>query len=139
MSQGVNKVFLVGRVGQDPKMASSQSGEVANLSIATSESWKDKTTGERTEKTEWHNVVFFGKLAEIVREYVHKGSLIYVEGKLATTKYQDKETGMDKYSTKVMANTLQMLSSKKDESEGSSVKTEKEVDKYGDLDQTIPF
>ena len=109
MARGINKVILVGNLGNDPDVRYTQSGAaVANVSIATSESWKDKNTGEQQEKTEWHRVVFFGRLAEIVSEYLKKGSQIYVEGRLQTRKWQDKE-GIDRYSTEIVANEMQML------------------------------
>jgi single-strand DNA-binding protein len=114
-SSGINKVILIGNLGQDPDIRYMQSGDpVANISIATSESWKDKTTGEPREKTEWHRVVFFGKLAEIVGKYLKKGSKVYVEGKLQTKKWTDKE-GSDRYTTEVVVDqrgTMQMLDSR---------------------------
>jgi single-strand DNA-binding protein len=107
----VNKVILVGHLGKDPEVRYMPSGEaVANVTLATSESWKDKS-GEKQEKTEWHNVVFYRRLAEIVGEYVKKGSQIYVEGKITTEKWQDKE-GKDRYTTKIVANEMKMLGSK---------------------------
>ncbi len=110
MARGVNKVILVGNLGRDPEVRYTPSGSaVANVTIATSESWKDKQTGENQERTEWHRVVFFNRLAEIVAEYVKKGSQIYIEGKLQTRKWQDKETGADRYSTEIVANEMQML------------------------------
>ena len=112
MSRGVNKVILIGNLGAEPDVRYMQSGDaVANVSLATSESWKDKNSGETQERTEWHRVVFFGKLAEIVKQYLHKGSKIYVEGQLRTKKWQDKE-GQDRYTTEVVVGsggTLQML------------------------------
>jgi len=109
MARGINKVILVGNLGNDPDVRYTQSGAaVANVSIATSESWKDKTTGEQQDRTEWHRVVFFGRLAEIVSEYLKKGSQIYVEGRLQTRKWQDKE-GIDRYTTEIVANEMQML------------------------------
>lgn len=108
----INKVILLGRLGDDPSVRYTQSNEtIANISLATSENWKDKQTGERKEKTEWHRVVFFGKLAEIVSEYLKKGSKIYVEGKLQTRKWQDSN-GVDKYTTEIVASVMQMLDSK---------------------------
>lgn len=102
MSGSVNKVILIGNVGKDPEIRTLQNGgKVANLSIATSESWKDKSTGEKKEKTEWHRVVVFGPLAEIVEKYVKKGSKIYVSGSLQTRKWTDKD-GVEKYSTEVV-------------------------------------
>lgn len=115
-SRGVNKVILVGRIGQDPEIRYMPSGgAVANLTIATSESWRDKQTGEVKEQTEWHRVVVFGKLAEIVGEYVKKGSQIYVEGKLQTRKWTDSN-GVEKWTTEVVLNgpnaIMQMLGGK---------------------------
>ena len=106
---GVNKVILVGRAGKDPETRYTPSGSaVTNLSIATSESWKDKATGEKQERTEWHNIVFFNRLAEVAGEYLKKGSQIYVEGQLRTRKWQDKQ-GQDKYTTEIVASEMQML------------------------------
>lgn len=108
-SRGVNKVILIGNLGNDPEVRYTASGAaVANVSLATSEQWKDRESGEQQEKTEWHRVVFFGRLAEIVGEYLRKGSQIYVEGRLQTRKWQDKD-GNDKYSTEIVANEMQML------------------------------
>lgn len=112
MARGVNKVILVGNLGRDPEIRYSANGQaIANVNIATSESWKDKTTGEKQEKTEWHRIVFFGRLAEIAGEYLKKGSQIYVEGRLQTRKWQDKE-GKDRYTTEIVANEMQMLGSR---------------------------
>jgi single-strand DNA-binding protein len=107
----VNKVILVGRLGKDPETRYMTSGEaVTNVTLATSENWKDKS-GEKQEKTEWHNLVFYRRLAEIAGEYLKKGSQIYVEGKLQTRKWQDKE-GKDKYTTEIIVNEMQMLGGK---------------------------
>jgi single-strand DNA-binding protein len=112
MARGVNKVILVGNLGKDPEVRYAPSGQaIANCTIATSESWKDKTSGEKQERTEWHRIVFFGRLAEIAGEYLKKGSQIYVEGRLQTRKWQDKE-GHDRYTTEVVANEMQMLGSR---------------------------
>ena len=112
MARGVNKVILVGNLGNDPDVRYTAGGAaISNISIATTESWKDKNTGDKQEKTEWHRVVFFGKLAEIVGEYLRKGSQVYVEGRLQTNKWQDKE-GNDRYTTEIIANEMQMLGSK---------------------------
>ena len=120
MSRGVNKVILVGNLGQKPDMKYTQSNTaVANLSLATSESWKDKDSGDLTTKTEWHRVVYFGKLAEIAEQYLDKGSKVYVEGKLQTRKWQD-QTGNDRYTTEVLGQELTMLDSRGDSS-GSSL------------------
>jgi len=109
MSRGVNKVILVGNLGADPEIRATATGsQVANISIATSESWTDKNTGQKQEKTEWHRVVFFNRLAEIVGQYLTKGSQVYVEGRLQTRKWQD-QNGQDKYTTEVVANEMQML------------------------------
>ena len=117
MARGVNKVILVGNLGNDPDMRYTAGGAaVANISIATAESWKDKNTGEQQERTEWHRVVFFGRLAEIVGEYLRKGSQVYVEGRLQTRKWTNKE-GHDQYTTEIVANEMQMLGSR---SAGSS-------------------
>jgi len=113
MARGVNKVILIGNLGRDPEMRYTPSGvAVANITIATSESWKDKQSGEMQERTEWHRVVFYQRLAEIVGEYLRKGSKVYVEGRLRTSKWQDKTTGQDRYTTEIMAVSMQMLDSK---------------------------
>lgn len=112
MSRGVNKVILIGNLGGDPETRSMPSGDVvANISVATSEKWKDKQSGEAKERTEWHRVAFFGRLAEVVGEYLRKGSKVYVEGSLRTRKWQDKQ-GNDHYSTEVIASEMQMLDGK---------------------------
>ncbi|MDZ7843128.1 MAG: single-stranded DNA-binding protein [Gammaproteobacteria bacterium] len=109
MARGVNKAILVGNLGRDPEIRYSPSGAaVANVNIATTDSWKDRNTGEQQERTEWHRVVFFGRLAEIVGEYLKKGSQVYVEGRIQTRKWQDKE-GNDRYTTEIVANEMQML------------------------------
>jgi single-strand DNA-binding protein len=113
MARGVNKVILIGNIGKDPEMRYTPNGvAVANLTIATSESWKDKTSGENVEKTEWHRVVMFQRLAEIAGEYLRKGSKVYVEGRLQTRKWQDKTSGQDRYTTEIVADSMQMLDSK---------------------------
>ena len=109
MARGINKVILVGNCGQDPETRFSAAGAaITNVSIATSESWKDKQTGQQQERTEWHRVVFFNRLGEIAGEYLKKGSKIYVEGSLRTRKWQDKE-GQDRYTTEIVGNEMQML------------------------------
>lgn len=109
MARGINKVILIGNLGQDPEVRyMPQGGAVANLSIATSESWKDKATGEMKEQTEWHRVVIYQRLAEIAGEYLRKGSKVYIEGKLKTRKWQDQQ-GVERYTTEIVANELQML------------------------------
>lgn len=112
MARGVNKVILVGHLGDDPEVKYMPSGSaVANISIATTEAWKDKNTGEKQEKTDWHRIVFFGRLAEIAGEYLRKGSQVYIEGKLQTRKWQAKD-GSDRYTTEIVASDMQMLGGK---------------------------
>jgi single-strand DNA-binding protein len=109
MARGVNKVILVGNLGADPETRAMPSGmTVANLRIATSESWRDKQSGEQQERTEWHRVALFGRLGEIAAEYLKKGSQVYIEGSLRTRKWQDKQ-GNERYSTEIVANDMQML------------------------------
>jgi single-strand DNA-binding protein len=113
MARGVNKVILIGNLGKDPEVRYTPSGTaIANITIATSESWKDKQTGENVERTEWHRVVFYQRLAEIAGEYLRKGSKVYVEGRLQTRKWQDKTTGQDRYTTEIIGDSMQMLDSK---------------------------
>ncbi len=112
MARGVNKVILVGNLGKDPETRYMPNGKaVTNFTIATSESWKDKQTGEQREQTEWHNIVMYDRLAEIAAEYLRKGSQVYVEGRLRTRKWQDKE-GRDRYTTEINCNEMQMLGSR---------------------------
>ena len=112
MARGINKVIIVGNVGKDPETRYTAGGAaITTLSVATSEQWKDKQTGENKEHTEWHRVKFFGRLAEIAGEYLRKGSQVYVEGKLRTDKYTDKE-GVERYSTDIIAEEMQMLGSR---------------------------
>ena len=109
MARGINKVILVGNLGADPETRAMPSGTtVANLRIATSESWRDKQSGEQQERTEWHRVVLFGRLGEIAAEYLKKGSQVYIEGSLRTRKWQDKQ-GQERYSTEIVGNDMQML------------------------------
>lgn len=109
---GVNKVILIGNLGVDPEVRYSPNGSaVTNIRIATSESWRDKQSGEMQERTEWHRIVFFGKLAEIAGEYLKKGSKVYIEGRLQTRKWQGQD-GQDRYTTEVVANDMQMLDSR---------------------------
>ena len=160
MARGVNKVILIGNLGKDPEVRYMPSGgAVANITVATSDSWKDKQTGEKKESTEWHSVVFFNRLAEIAGEYLKKGSKVYIEGSLKTEKYQDKATGADRYTTKIIANEMQMLDGKggsadysaaqgssaapggssqhrSNESKGGSAAQE---NKFEDFDDDIPF
>jgi len=110
----LNKAMLIGRLGQDPETRYTASGAaITNISLATSERWRDKQTGEQQEKTEWHRLVFFGRLAEVAGEYLRKGDLIYVDGRLQTDKWEDQD-GVTRYTTKIVASNLQMLSGKKE-------------------------
>jgi single-strand DNA-binding protein len=120
MARGINKVILVGNLGADPDTRYMPSGKaVTNIRIATSESWKDRTTGDQQERTEWHTVVLFDKLGEIAAEYLRKGSQVYIEGSLRTRKWQDKE-GKDRYSTEIVARDMQMLGGRGGGAGGSS-------------------
>ncbi|MGK4442653.1 single-stranded DNA-binding protein [Yersinia enterocolitica] len=122
MSKGINKVILVGNLGKDPEVRyMPNGGAVASITLATSESWRDKATGEQKEKTEWHRIVLFGKLAEVAGEYLRKGSQVYIEGALQTRKWQD-QSGQDRYTTEVVVNvggTMQMLGGKQSDSQGA--------------------
>lgn len=112
MARGINKVILIGNLGADPETRHTAGGNaVANLSVATSESWRDRQTGEQRENTEWHRVVLFGKLGEIAGEYLRKGSKVYLEGRLQTRKWQDRD-GNDRWTTEIIANEMQMLDSR---------------------------
>ncbi|RCL41705.1 MAG: single-stranded DNA-binding protein [Gammaproteobacteria bacterium] len=112
---GINKVILLGNLGQDPEVRYTAGGvPIANVSIATSNSWKDKNSGELVEQTEWHRIVFFNRLAEIVEQYLKKGSKVYVEGQLRTNSWEDKNTGEKKFRTEIVAREMQMLSSRGD-------------------------
>ena len=119
MARGINKVILIGNLGADPETRAMPSGTtVANLRVATSESWRDKQTGEQQERTEWHRVALFGRLAEIAGEYLRKGSQVYIEGSLRTRKWQDKQ-GNERYSTAIVGNELQMLGGRSGAAAGS--------------------
>ena len=127
-NRGINRVILVGHLGQDPEVRYMPNGNaVANFSVATSESWKDKQTGETRDRTEWHRVVVFGKLAEIAGEYIKKGTQVYLEGQLQTRKWQD-QSGQDRYTTEVVINplggTLQMLGSRENSADDSGNSTQ---------------
>ena len=114
MAKGINKVILIGNLGQDPEVKFMPSGgAVTNISVATSETWKDKNTGQAQERTEWHKVVFFNKLGEIAGEYLRKGSMVYLEGSLRTRKWQAQD-GTDRYTTEIVVSEMQMLDGKND-------------------------
>ena len=145
MARGVNKVILIGNLGADPETRYMPSGgAVTNIRIATSESWKDKTTGEQQERTEWHNVAFFGRLAEIAAEYLRKGSQVYIEGRLRTRKWQDRE-GNDRWTTEIIANDMQMLGSRGGQGAATGAPPSRQAEPEpmpsagGDLDDDIPF
>ena len=128
----VNKVILVGRCGQDPEVRYPPTGAITSITVATSESWKDKVTGEKKELTEWHRISFFGKLAEIAGQYLKKGSQVYIEGKLRTNKYTDRD-GIERYQTGIIADTMQMLGSRQD---SSNVPQSSGRNSYSDAKQT---
>lgn len=124
MSRGINKVIIVGNLGQDPETKYTAGGAaITNISVATSESWKDKQTGQTQEKTEWHRIVLFNRLAEVAGEYLKKGSKVYIEGKLQTRKWQD-QGGIERYTTEIVANEMQMLDSRSENSSGTSNRAE---------------
>ena len=140
----VNKVILIGNVGRDPEVKyGADNNAIANLSLATSEQWKDKS-GAKQERTEWHRISFFGKLAEIVGEYVRKGSQIYVEGRLQTRKWQDKD-GQDRYTTEIVADRMQMLGGRASNGNDptpaaeANPKPQRAPSKFDSLEDSIPF
>lgn len=146
-ARGINKVILVGNLGGDPEVRYMPSGgAVTTISIATSETWKDKDSGDNQERTEWHRVVFFNRLAEIAGEYLKKGSKVYVEGSLRTRKWQDKD-GQDRYTTEIVAKEMQMLDSKgggsghyEDSKPASSSRSESSAPaSHDNFDDDIPF
>ena len=152
MARGINKAIIVGNLGRDPEVRYTANGNaIANITVATTESWKDKQSGERQEKTEWHRVVFFGRLAEVAGEYLKKGAQVYIEGRLQTRKWEDK-SGQERYTTEIVANEMQMLGSRGDGTTGtsnddSSGEARSATDSSGsgasggdpDLDDDIPF
>ena len=154
MARGVNKVIIVGNLGQDPEVKYMPSWQaVCNISVATTDSWSDKASGEKQEKTEWHRVVFFRRLAEIAGEYLRKGSQVYIEGRLQTRKWQD-QSGVEKYTTEIIANEMQMLGGRgggasgggfdappaEDDGYGSSAPASKPAPSTtDDFDDDIPF
>ena len=154
----VNKVIIVGNLGADPETRYTPGGDaVTNIRVATTDKWKDKASGEMKEATEWHRIAFFGRLAEVAGEYLKKGSQVYVEGQLRTRKYQDKETGKDRYSTDIRADRMQMLGSRAGAGEprsgageprteaaaskGGEAKpaAKKPAGKFDDMEDDIPF
>ena len=136
---GINKVILLGNLGADPELRTTAGGDaVATISIATSDSWKDKNTGEEQQKTEWHRVVFFRRMAEVVGQYLKKGSSVYIEGQLQTNSYEDKNTGEKKYSTQIVARDMQMLGSRNNSETQSNSPEESSMDQTP-MDDEIPF
>jgi single-strand DNA-binding protein len=151
MARGVNKAIIVGNLGRDPEVRYSANGNaIANVTIATTESWKDRQSGERQEKTEWHRVVFFSRLAEIAGEYLKKGSQVYIEGRLQTRKWEDRD-GIERYTTEIVANEMQMLGGRGGgDSQGGSPPDYSQAEaapasgsgsggQDGDFDDDIPF
>ena len=136
---GINKVILLGNLGADPELRTTAGGDaVATISIATSDSWKDKNTGEEQQKTEWHRVVFFRRMAEVVGQYLKKGSSVYIEGHLQTNSYEDKNTGEKKFSTQIVARDMQMLGSRNSSETQSNSSDEASMDQTP-MDDEIPF
>jgi single-strand DNA-binding protein len=134
MASGVNKAIIVGNLGEDPKTSVlPQGGAVTNFSVATSESWKDKNTGQMQERTEWHKVVMFNRLAEVAGEYLSKGSKVYVEGKIQTRKWKD-QAGQDRYTTEIVGSQMQMLDSKE-----AKPQAQPQQSKGGFDDEDLPF
>jgi single-strand DNA-binding protein len=147
MARGINKVILVGNLGADPETRYMPSGSaVTNITVATNETWKDKQTGEQKDRTEWHKVAMFNKLAEIAAEYLRKGSQVYIEGKLRTRKWQDRD-GNDRYTTEVIADEMQMLGGRGGSGGGGSMAGPSDQSPPsapprqdpGDFDDDIPF
>ena len=134
----INKAILLGRVGKDPEFKSGNGGNVARFSLATSESWKDKASGEKKEATEWHNIVAFEPLSNVVREWVKKGDKLYIEGKITTNKWTDQQ-GIDRYTTSIHAQILKMLDSK-NKSENNGIVSQNKNDESGQChDDAVPF
>ena len=144
MARGINKVILIGNLGQDPEVKYLPSGgAVCNLALATTDAWTDKATGERQERTEWHRVVLFKRLAEIAGEYLHKGSKVYLEGRLQTRKWQDRD-GQERHTTEIVGNDLQMLDARGGDAPSASAPQRAQPAAAGaaanaDFDDDIPF
>ncbi len=141
MRKGINKVILIGNLGRDPEVRySAQGTAIANASLATSDAWTDKSSGERQQRTEWHRVVFFARLAEVVGEYLRKGSKVYVEGRLQTRKWTDQQ-GQERYTTEIVANEMQMLDSRGESgAQSAPLQSERQPVVAGDdFDDDLPF
>ena len=143
MAKGLNKVILIGNLGKNPEVRYTQNGDtVTNIILATSSSWKDKQTGEIKEKTEWHRIVFFNRLADVAKQHLHKGSKIYLEGSIRTKKWHDKNTNTEKYLTEIIANEMLMLDGKSNDVRPHGEKkdmNENEYDNDSFLEEEIPF
>ena len=138
MNRGVNKVILIGNLGNDPEVKElSNNSIVTNISVATSESWKDKQTGEYVFHTEWHRVVLYNRLSEVARDYLRKGRKIYIEGKLKTRQWEDEKSGVTRYSTEIIANQMQMLDSKEEKQTQNNGQSYKQQDKQQPSTQQI--
>jgi single-strand DNA-binding protein len=148
----LNKVLIIGNLGKDPETRFMPNGNaVCNFSVATTESWKDKTSGQKQEKTEWHNITMYGKIAEIAGQYLTKGSGVYLEGKLQTRKWQDKQTGADRYTTEIICDEMKMLGGKQEGqerqpapdrsqvNESKSQQQAKPARNFDDFEDDIPF
>ena len=136
---GINKVIIVGYLGNDPEIRTMPNGEaVANITVATSESWNDKNTGERREVTEWHRIVFYRRQAEVAGEYLRKGSKVYVEGRLKTRKWQD-QNGQDRYTTEIQGDVLQMLDSKRDSEPNHQPRQKQSNNAYAKAKDGVPI
>lgn len=151
MAKGINKVIIVGNLGQEPEIRYMPNGDaVANISVATSESWKDKQTGQKQERTEWHRIVFYRRQAEVAGEYLRKGSKVYIEGQLRTRKWQAQD-GTDRYSTEIIARDMQMLDTRQDNgnrppAQGQAQRPQQNQQQpppqeqgFDDFDDSIPF
>ncbi|HSH27954.1 MAG TPA: single-stranded DNA-binding protein [Wenzhouxiangella sp.] len=139
MANGINKAIIVGRLGADPETRFTAGGNaVTNISVATSESWKDKQTGEQKEQTTWHRVVMFGRLAEIAGEYLEKGSQVYIEGRIQTRKWQDQQ-GQDRWTTEIVANEMQMLDRKGAAPGGDQGQQSGPPSGHDGLEDDVPF
>lgn len=134
----INKAFLIGRVGKDPEIKSGNGGNIARFSLATSESWKDKNTGEKKENTEWHNIVAFEPFANVVRDYVKKGDKLYIEGKITTNKWTDQQ-GVERHSTSIQAQVLKMLESKNKSESQSGSNQNQNAQESSFVDDQVPF
>ena len=140
----LNKVLLIGNLGRDPEIRYMPDGSaVCNFSIATTETWKDKSSGQKQEKTEWHNIVIYRRLAEVAGQYLKKGSPVYLEGRLQTRKWQDKATGADRYTTEIVADEMKMLGGKSDApAEGGqqpAAQQQAKPQSFDDFDEDVPF